>query len=225
MNANPILMTIRTKKLGVLIRDARLATGKTVEECAHAVGVSATRFDAFELGENPPTLPELELLAYTLKIPLDHFWGNELLRKPGNEISLDAEKVKSLRQKMIGALIRKARVDSGIILESLSEKTGIPLDNLKSYELGESAIPIPELEIISRVMDTSINGFQSQHGPLGRWLISQKNIKQFEELPAELQEFVCKPINQPYLELAVRLSEMSVEKLRALAEGLLEITL
>jgi transcriptional regulator with XRE-family HTH domain len=170
-------------------------------------------------------LPELELLAYTLKIPLDHFWGNELLRKPGNEISLDAEKVKSLRQKMIGALIRKARVDSGIILESLSEKTGIPLDNLKSYELGESAIPIPELEIISRVMDTSINGFQSQHGPLGRWLISQKNIKQFEELPAELQEFVCKPINQPYLELAVRLSEMSVEKLRALAEGLLEITL
>ena len=41
----------------------------------------------------------------------------------------------------------------------------------------------------------------------------------------ELQGFVCKPINRPYLELAVRLSEMSVEKLRGVAEGLLEITL
>jgi hypothetical protein len=44
-------------------------------------------------------------------------------------------------------------------------------------------------------------------------------------MPSELQSFVVKPINQPYLELAQRLSEMSVEKLRAVAEGLLEITL
>ena len=46
MTANPILITIRTKKLGVLIRDARLATGKSLEECAQAVGVTPDRFES-----------------------------------------------------------------------------------------------------------------------------------------------------------------------------------
>ena len=50
-------------------------------------------------------------------------------------------------------------------------------------------------------------------------------MQDFKEMPPELQAFVAKPINLPYLELAQRLSEMSVDKLRAVAEGLLEITL
>jgi hypothetical protein len=44
------------------------------------------------------------------------------------------------------------------------------------------------------------------------------------ELPEDVREFICKPVNLPYLKLAMRLSELSVEKLRAVAEGLLEIT-
>ena len=43
-------------------------------------------------------------------------------------------------------------------------------------------------------------------------------------LPLEMQVFVSKPINRPYLELAMRLNDMSVDKLRGVAEGLLEIT-
>jgi len=43
-------------------------------------------------------------------------------------------------------------------------------------------------------------------------------------MPVEMQVFVSKPINRPYLELAIRLSEMSVDRLRSVAEGLLEIT-
>jgi hypothetical protein len=46
----------------------------------------------------------------------------------------------------------------------------------------------------------------------------------FLELPPEIQQFVCKPVNRPYLELAMRLSELNAEKLRAVAEVLLEIT-
>jgi hypothetical protein len=44
------------------------------------------------------------------------------------------------------------------------------------------------------------------------------------QLPNETQEFVIQPINQPYLKIAQRLSEMSVEELRSVAESLLEIT-
>ena len=63
MTPNPILKTIRTKKLGVLIRDARLATGKSLEECAQAVGVTPDRFERFEFGVEPPSLPELEIIG------------------------------------------------------------------------------------------------------------------------------------------------------------------
>ncbi len=39
MTINPIMKIIRAKKLGVLIRDARLKTGKSLEECAQAMGI------------------------------------------------------------------------------------------------------------------------------------------------------------------------------------------
>ncbi len=60
---------------------------------------------------------------------------------------------------------------------------------------------------------------------MGNWRRQQRATQHIERLPPDLQEFISKPVNRPYLELAQRLSEMSVEKLRAVAEGLLEITL
>lgn len=225
MTPNPILKTIRTKKLGVLIRDARLATGRSLGECALAVGVTPERFEMFEYGLEPPSLPELELLAFTLKIPLEHFWGNALLKKNGKMAPLDAAQVKALRQKMIGAMVRKARVDSGLTLAEVAAESNLPEEQLQAYELGEQAIPIPELELISQALNKNIFEFQDRHSLVGHWFAEQKTAQEFTDLPAELQGFVCKPINRPYLELAVRLSEMSVEKLRGVAEGLLEITL
>ena len=50
-------------------------------------------------------------------------------------------------------------------------------------------------------------------------------MQQFLDLPKELQAFVCQPVNRPYLELAMKLSSMSTDKLRSVAEGLLDITL
>ena len=51
MMINPIAISIRSKKLGVLIRDARLSHNKTVNDCATAIGVSPERFEDYELGE------------------------------------------------------------------------------------------------------------------------------------------------------------------------------
>jgi hypothetical protein len=67
--------------------------------------------------------------------------------------------------------------------------------------------------------------FQDNRGPIGTWIRQQRALQNFAELTPELQEFLSKPVNRPYLELAHRLSEMNVEKLRAVAEGLLEVTL
>jgi hypothetical protein len=56
-------------------------------------------------------------------------------------------------------------------------------------------------------------------------MTGQGLVEKFLELPDELQVFLTQPVNRPYLELAVRLSEMSRDKLRSVAEGLLDITL
>ena len=222
---NPTLMTIRTKKLGVLIRSARRTCGKSLEECAKAIGVTASDFEAFELGEYSPSLPELEMLAYYLRLPLEYFWGNELLKSNGHTKSIDVEQLLGLRQRMIGVMLRKARNQAGLTLETAAEQTGISLENLNGYELGEQAIPVPELEILTNLYKTSLREFEDKNGPVGGWFVQQRLTRDFLELPDELQSFVSKPINQPYLEVARRLSEMQADKLRDVAEILLEITL
>jgi hypothetical protein len=63
-----------------------------------------------------------------------------------------------------------------------------------------------------------------QEGTVGAWHRQQAIDRRFRELPDELQSFVTKPINVKYLEVAMRLSEMSASRLRGIAEGLLEIT-
>lgn len=222
---NPTLLTIRTKKLGVLMRSARLTNCKSLEECAQAIGVSVSELEAYELGEQPPSLPELEMLAFYLEIPLDYFWGNDLFKGNGHQKALDPQQLRNLRQRMIGALIRKARTEAGSSVEELAEKVNIPAERLKAFELGEEAVPLPELELLAKVFNTSIRDFQDKSGPVGSWFTKQRLMNDFQELPPELQSFVSKPVNQPYLEVAKRLSEMQVEKLRTVAEVLLEITL
>lgn len=216
---------IRAKKLGVLIYDARLAARRNIDECAQAIGVSPQEFSGYEAGDNSPSLPELETLSYFLKIPIDHFWGStSLSEKSSARASIDVNRLLPLRQRMIGALLRQSRSSSNLSLKELSQKSGIDEEQLKSYELGETPIPLPELELLVNGTGGRMEDFQDKHGPLGDWRSEQQALKEFLELPSDLRDFVSKPVNRPYVELALRLSELSVERLRAIAEGLLEIT-
>ena len=218
--------TLRTKKLGVLIRDVRLAARRNIDECAKAVGVTKGVFRAYEEGRRAPSLPELEVLVYYLRLSIDHFWGkasisNEhLVAEP-----LDLPQLMELRQRMIGALLRQERNTASLSIKALTQETGIPVGRIKAYELGERAIPLPELEALLTALGGRIETFFDQSGPIGQWMTDQKSMQQFLGLPKELQTFVCQPVNRPYLELAMKLSSMSTDKLRSVAEGLLDITL
>ena len=219
-------ITLRTKKLGVLIRDARQTARRTPEECARAMGVSKGVFRSYEDGKHAPSLPELELLAYYLKLPIEHFWGRASLsdEQPADE-PLDMPRLVELRQRMIGALLRQERTGASLSLKSLAEETGLSSARLKAYELGERPIPLPELETILSTLTSRIENFFDQSGPVGQWIADEKSMRQFVQLPKDLQAFVCQPVNRPYLDLARKLSGMSNEQLRAVAEGLLDITL
>jgi len=218
-------ITIRTKKLGVLIRDARLSARRSVQECAEAIGLRNSVFRAYEEGLRAPSLPELEALVFFLDLSLDHFWGRQIKSTAGSPIQrIDLPRVLGLRQRKIGALLRQERMNASISIRNLATKTGIAGSRIKAYELGERAIPLPELEILISTLGGRIESLFDRNGPIGQWLLSEEAIQNFLEMPSELREFVALPVNRPYLELAMKLSNMSRDKLRSVAENLLDIT-
>ncbi len=215
----------RAKAIGELIRQARLAANKSPQECATFLGCSEADQEAIERGELALSLPELESLAYFLDTPLEYFWQGEMSLETGPDRTLaNVDQLLKLRHRMIGVLLRQARLEAGYTLDVLSERSGIDVGTLESYEFGMQPVPLPELESLSSILHRSIREFYDSHGPIGQWNAQQRAIKDFLALPLDLQLFVSKPVNRPYLELAARLNEMSVDKLRAVAEGLLEIT-
>ncbi len=223
MNNHSQYVQIRSKKIGLLLYDARLSVNKTIQEVSSKTGIPAERITAFEKGQSSPSLPEAEVLAYFYNLPVEHFWGNQIIKKT----SLETEKIKQLlaiRRRLIGANIQKYRKENNFSLEDLAAKTNLPVQQLMQYEHGEVAIPVPELELITKALNKQIDDFYDQQGMIGKWRLEQKEIEKIKSMPNELREFVSKPINLPYLELAVRLSELDVNKLRLVAEGLLEIT-
>ena len=218
-------ITIRTKKLGVLLRDARLASRKTLQECAEAINVSKGIFKSYEEGRRSPSLPELEVLVYFLKLPIDHFWGSEAISD--DEVStgpLELPRLLEVRQRMIGALLRQQRENANMSMRALSQETGISTRRLKAFELGDRPIPVPDLEVLLEALGGRIDELLDQSGPVGQWMDEQKAIRDFLKLPAELRVFASQPVNIPYLELARKLSSLSTERLRSVAEGLLDIT-
>lgn len=224
MSTHEQLVRIRSRKLGVLIYDARAAARRSVEDCAQAMGAAPAQYEAYEKGMKAPSLPELEALAYYLDIPLEHFWGSTSLVEKADSAPKQTDRLLKLRNRLVGTYLRLGRTKANLSYKELSDKTGISEAELKAYELGEAHVPVPDLEILAGALNMRIEEFFDQSGPIGKWRSDQEAIQKFLELPPELQAFACKAVNRPYLELAMRLSELSVEKLRGIAEGLLEIT-
>lgn len=223
---NPKAIILRKKKLGVLIMDARLATGRTVAECAHVLGTSQQTFQAYEQGDESPSLPELETLAYFFNIPVSHFSGSTAISNGAQQAKKEKlHRVIDIRQRIVGTLLRRAREEKNLTIDVLSKRTGVPAEDIEQYEMGEQPIPIPILEVLAGKLGRAVSEFQDTHGPVGAWMREQRTLQQVAAMPEDLQNFVFKPINRPYLEIAKRLSEIEVDRLRAVAEGLLEITL
>ena len=225
MNKQQQLFQIRTRKLGLLLSDARTTNRRTIEETAAAIGLSVEELQAFEKGQKAPSLPILENIAFYLKVPIDHFWSNAALNEGVEEEPIkQRERLHRLRNRIIGASIRMYRTQLNFSLHEVSAATSIPEERLAKYELGEESVPLPELELIAKTCDVRIEEFFDRQGPIGEWRAKQNAQNQFLDLPDDLRDFVCKPVNKPFLTLAVRLSQLSVDKLRNVAEGLLEIT-
>ena len=142
MNMDITAAKLRAKIIGALLREERLKSRKTIDECAELVGLEAGDFEQIELGSRMPSLPELELISYYLNFPLDSILTPTPADNLGEEkVQIQAARWIRLRQRMIGALLQQARMDSNLSNEELSKKLGIEVSVLEKYELGVEAVP------------------------------------------------------------------------------------
>lgn len=212
----------RAKILGVLIRDARLYAGRSLEDCGQLIGLTAAEFEQVEFGERVLSLPDLEVLAMYLKVPLSHFWGEKIR---GQHHRLTYDTVLENRRKRVGEMLRAAREKKKRTVQELAAEVETTPEMIRAYEAGEEPIPLFDLDRLARYLGHSLNYFiEDENGPLAEHEAEQKIEARLNELPPEVRRFVSEPINLSYLEIAMRLSQMDVKSLRTVAENILNIT-
>ena len=195
-----------------------------MKELGDVIGVSSGTISAIERGANSPSLPELELLSFYLSTPINHFWGESVVSQaPHPSQQIETEKLLGLRHRAIAAMLRQARTEMNLSQKDLADRTGISTSRIRRYESGETPVPLPELESLANSLGTQVDRFADNSGPVGDWIHTQRAEERFEELPRGLKEFVIDPENKPYLEIAQRLKNVSVEKLRSLVESIEEL--
>ena len=212
----------RAKMLGNLIKEARLHARRSLSDCAHSLNMPLKQYELAESGEYPISLPDLEVLALYLKVPMGYFWGSDHLI---SEEEIDYSDFLTLRHRVIGVLLRQLRIQARQSIEEMAELTNISEELIQAYESGQEPIPYLHLEKLCQELEVSTNYFvDADIGPLARHETEQKLLKQVNNLSPEMQAFLAKPGNISYLETAKRLSDMDVAKLRQVAEGILDIT-
>ncbi|MEP7293789.1 MAG: helix-turn-helix domain-containing protein [Chloroflexota bacterium] len=216
---------IRAKMVGVLLLDARVKAGRTLDDCARLLRVSPDEVARWEFGDAAPSLPQLELLAFYLDVPVSHFWGVDTLQATADDYTSAQSEYLSLRDRMIGALLRLAREEAGVSLEALSAETGVPVDQITAYELGEVSAPMHELTVLSNVVKKNVSYFLESGSHLGDWLAMREEWKDFTHLPPDLRKFAANPLNVGFLEIAILFSQMPADKLRRVGESVLNISM
>ena len=217
---------IQNKITGVALRNARLQAGKSLQVCAEALSCSPEFISQAEEGETELTLPQIEVLAYVLDTPLEYILGEQPLpEEEDQEVTLPFENVMTVRRKMIGVILRQARLELGRTLDDIAAALGHTPEYLARVELGEEPIPLAALRMLAEHLNISLEDFtQKDIIPLTPAERAARDLQHLAHLPPEVKEFVLKPINMPYLQVAMNLSHMPAEALRQIASGLLEIT-
>jgi transcriptional regulator with XRE-family HTH domain len=214
--------TLRARKLGSLIQEAREHNGRSPAEVAAVLGVETAVYEQIERGESAVSLPDLETLALIFKVPMGYFWGSDDLPQ---EKPIDYDSLTALRHRVIGVLLRQLRLQARLTQADIAQQADLDPDTIDAYETGEQPVPYLHLEKLSQILAVPITHFiEGERGPLRRHEMRLQLLRQFDQFPADMQEFLANPTNRSYLETAKKLSEMDVDKLRELAESLIDIT-
>ena len=222
---NQEVIELRNRIIGSLLQNMRDRARIPQEECAAILGITPETLSAYEEGSELISLPELELLTRFLGVPLSTFRATNALGEAQSTAPTPNPKLYLLlRHRIVGARLRQLRTEAGRTQQDLADMLECPPATVADYEYGKRPISVAELEVICRALNTPLSFFLDKDSEIGKWHLLQEQFARFKELDSELRDFVLKPINTSYLELAMKLSQMPAGALRAIAEGLLEIT-
>lgn len=216
---------VRARMIGVLLRDARVAASRSLGDCGQLLHVPAAQVERWELGDETPSLPQLELLAYYLDVPVSHFWGTTTREQAVRDFARAQHEYLALRDRMVGVLLRQAREHANLGIDELSTRSGVQAGSIAQYELGEQPIPLHELTVLANALQKNLPYFLESGSELGELLALREIWQHFASLPDELRQFSANPINVGFLEIARMLSQMPADRLRQVGESILNITM
>lgn len=222
---------LQRKILGVLMRNARQRVGLTIPETATLLGMGTETLTNYEFGRDEAGLPTLEALAEICHIPLSYFWSEDALPDPTPHT--DTAKGIILRRKMVGVLLAQAREQAGIPREAAAKFVHFSPEALIDVELGNSDIPLSQLKSLLTHYNISLDSIVDEVGtsngengasPAAHTPFESMKLPDTSQYPEDVQAFLQDPANMLYIKLAMKLHGLSANNLRALAEGILDIT-
>ena len=230
---------LRSKNLGCLLRQARTQAGQSRISCANLLNVPTQTITDFESGKTYIAVTQLEALADFLGVPLVYFLITEVSPDGSEEEEAEQPDIVQermwLRQKLIGVLLRQARLTAGKTQKECAEELGVSHQHISEYEHGRRDIPVVELEELVEFLEVPVETFieyeieQEELDPESESLPpafapAADCPAELEHLSPELRELVTNPVNSLYLHLALKLSRMPVATLREIGENILEVT-
>ncbi len=209
---------LRAKMLGALMREKRLETGKSLKDTAKLIGTTTSTLSSYEHGRKSISLPELELFAYHIDTPLRYFTSPSA-GEVAEDYKFDPVIMVTLRQRMIGAMLRKRRLELGMSIRELAAAVDMPSSRVSNYERGVRPVPLPDLESLSDALQQPLDALIEHQGPIGNWHMTQQAFERFCELPTDLRTFFSMSENEPYLMMAERLSKLDLHALQRVAQA------
>ena len=197
----PRYYEIRNRMLGIQVKKNRFQLNLSVEQLAKICDIPDSDLELYESGQASIPLPVLLKISEVLHLPYEKIQvvATSVIEETEESPVVQSEEV-SLQQEPEPSFIG----DSTVTDSSAPPVEAIPTES------------IPEVVSITNT-DSDL---------LDETPVSPQTFNAvFPDMSDELREFIQKPVNLPYLELALKLSRMDAKKLRDIAESLLEITL
>jgi transcriptional regulator with XRE-family HTH domain len=218
---------IRRRIIGLCMRRAREAANKTTQQLATFLDVPLATVKAYEAGtgKREPSLAELELIAHWLSVSPLSLLDQAMPHPPSPMPALDVAATLQLRNHVIGAQLKQARLDTGKGLKETADAADISIAKLKAYELGSVAVPITMLESLCAVLGTEVEWLlDSASGPIRAAQMQRDEQARFAALPNEVRAFVTDANAGAYLRMAMQMRDLPAGELRKVAEVLLQLS-
>ena len=218
------MLAIRRRILGVALRNARASRDRTPVDLARVLQCEPERVSGYERGEKDLSLPEIEALAVYLCLPAQSLLSAEI--SPDGAKTADTPQTRKLRDRIIGALLRRARQGADKSLDDVAAHLGCAIDDLQAYERGQASIPVASLLVLAEYLDTPWEEMAGRSGNEEPPPVSGTDTDasvNLGHLTSEMVAFLSDPANLVYVKAGMALSRISGSELKGLAETLLAV--